>query len=316
MMTVQQLSACLPVFPLRVGFCCSLCYFIIKRTFSCVWVLAFISPVIPWQNGLAIWGLSGELASKDGESLQYPSGRREDEDYARHFWESLAGRWRRRPASWSSSGEAWPSLSNPGCLTGFQRSPLDDYINLALNLSGSAFRQELAAEARYSLGAHRVRSRARSVPGAHRVHSRARSVPGAHRVPLQSPLCSGSPQSPLQSSLVPGAHRVHSRARSVPGAHRVRSKARFVPGAHRVHSRARLCSGSPQSPLQSPLCSGSPQSPLQSSLRSGSPQSPLQSSLRSRSPQRDADRVERKGRANALFVVMVRHAVIEPTWAC
>ncbi len=37
-------------------------------------------------------------------------------------WESLVDRRQRRPASWSSSGEAWPSLSNPGCLTGSQRS--------------------------------------------------------------------------------------------------------------------------------------------------------------------------------------------------
>ncbi len=31
---------------------------------------------------------------------------------------------------------------------------------------------------------------------------------------------------------------------------------------------------------------------------------------------RDADRVEWRGRANALSVVMARHAGIEPTWAC
>ncbi len=32
-------------------------------------------------------------------------------------------------------------------------------------------------------------------------------------------------------------------------------------------------------------------------------------------PRRDADRVEWRGRANALSVVMARHAGIEPTWA-
>ncbi len=35
---------------------------------------------------------------------------------------SLVGRRQIRPASWSSSGEAWLSPSSPGCLTGSQRS--------------------------------------------------------------------------------------------------------------------------------------------------------------------------------------------------
>ncbi len=35
---------------------------------------------------------------------------------------SLVGRRKRISASWSSSGEAWPSPSSPGCLTGSQRS--------------------------------------------------------------------------------------------------------------------------------------------------------------------------------------------------
>ncbi len=44
-LTVLQSSACLIVFPLRGGFCCSLFCFIIKNNNSlCIWVLDLISP--------------------------------------------------------------------------------------------------------------------------------------------------------------------------------------------------------------------------------------------------------------------------------
>ncbi len=74
---------------------------------------------------------------------------------------------------------------------------LEDYINLALSLSGSAFRMETE-----------------SVPGAHAV----RSVPGSPRSPLQghAPFREPTKSAPRARS-VPGAHAVRSRARSVPG---------------------------------------------------------------------------------------------------
>ncbi len=145
---------------------------------------------------------------------------------------------------------------------------LEDYINLALNLSGSAFRVELAAEPapvqkptesapepapfreptesapepapfreptesapEPAPFREPTESTPEPVPGAQAVRSRAHSVPGAHAV-----------------RSVPGAHAVRSRARSVPGAHAVRSvpgahAVRSVPGAHTVRSRARSGQG-------------------------------------------------------------------------
>ncbi len=114
----------------------------------------------------------------------------------------------------------WGGLGEPfrSCMPYWNpEDSLEDYINLALSLSGSAFRMETESVP----GAHAVRS----VPGAHAVRSRARSVPGADQV-----------RSRARS--VPGAHAVRSRARSVPGTHAVRSRACSVPGAHAVHSRA------------------------------------------------------------------------------
>ncbi len=284
----SSLPAC-RFFPFGLVFVALCVILLLKETFSCVWVLAFISPVIPWQNGLAIWGLSGELASKDGESLQYPSGRRED-------WglrQALLG-----SRSLVGDGEDLPHdhlLGRPGRAFQIPDALLGSRgVARWLHQPGSEFKRlslqaGVSCRARYSLGAHRVRSRARSVPGAHRVHSRARSVPGAHRVHSRARSVPGAHRVRSKARFVPGAHRVHSRARSVPGAHRVRSKARFVPGAHRVHSRARSVPGAHRVHSRARSVPGAHRVRLQSSLRSGSPQSPLQSSLRSRSPQRDAD---------------------------
>ncbi len=55
-------------------------------------------------------------------------------EYAGHFWKVAHRTATMKTCSWSSTGEAWQSPSNP-CFTGSQRSPL--------NLSGLAFRMEL-----------------------------------------------------------------------------------------------------------------------------------------------------------------------------
>ncbi len=56
-----------------------------------------------------------------GKLLNVRQGDRKIEDYAMDF-EWLASPLWKRPSSCSSSGEAWLSPSDPGCLTGFQRS--------------------------------------------------------------------------------------------------------------------------------------------------------------------------------------------------
>ncbi len=197
------------------------------------------------------------------------------------FWGGLAESFRSRMPCW------------------VPEDSLEDYINLALNLSGSAFRVELAAgpvpeTIRYKAPSFRepTESASPQSPRAHRVRSASpqsplreptESAPGAHRVR------SASPQSPLRepTESAPRAHRVRSASpqsplreptESAPGAHRVRSGSpqsplreptESAPGAHRVRS------GSPQSPLREPTESAPRAHRVREPTESASPQSPL-----------------------------------------
>ncbi len=145
---------------------------------------------------------------------------------------SIIGRRQRRPASWSSTGEAWPSPSNPGCHTGTPRSHWS-------TISTWLLQSPLCSGSPQSL----LQSSLHSVSPQSPLQSPLRS--GSPQRPLQSPLCSVSPLSPLQSPLLSGSPQ--------------------------SLLQSPLRSGSPPSPLQSPLRSGSPPSLLQSTLRSGSP---------------------------------------------
>ncbi len=222
---------CLPAyaclfFPFGVVFV-ALCFIVLlKEIFSCVWVLVFISPVNSWQNGSAIWGLSKELASKDGEALQYPAGRREDWSVRQTLLGScsLVGDGEYLPHGHLLGRPGWAfqipdALQGPREVAGGLHQPGSECKRLSLQGG-------VSCRVRSVLRAHRFCSRARSVLGAHW----ARSVPGAHwarSVPLAhtdstpepAPFCEPT-QSPHQSPLRSvSPHRVRSRARSVPWAH-------------------------------------------------------------------------------------------------
>ncbi len=71
-----QSSACLIVFPLRGGFCCSLFCFIIKNNNSlCIWVLDLISPD---RTDQPQWGLSRGGNRQPGiQGVRFPTSTRE-----------------------------------------------------------------------------------------------------------------------------------------------------------------------------------------------------------------------------------------------
>ncbi len=179
-------------------------------------------------------------------------------------WEWLASRLWKRPASWSPSGEAWVSPSDPRCLTGFQRSR---NINLALNLSGSAFRVKSTAEPTP------VGEPTESVPepAPFRESTESAPDPAPFREPTESAPDPAPFREPTESAPDPAlfCEPTESAPESVPWAHRVRSVSPFR-------------SVSPQSPLQCPIRSVSQRSPPRSGsphspLRSGSPHSPFRS---------------------------------------
>ncbi len=205
-----------------------------------------------------------------GKLLNVRQGDRRIEDYARDFMgvarQSAMEKTCLMITFWGGLGEpfrSWMPYWVP-------EDSLEDYINLALNLSGSAFRVKSTAEptpvgepTESAPEPARFREPTESAPDPAPFHEPtesapepapfhepaesapwARSVPWAHRVRSVSPLRSMSPQSPLREPAPfreptesaqepnPWAHRVRSRARSVPWANAVRS----VPGAHTVRS--------------------------------------------------------------------------------
>ncbi len=183
-------------------------------------------------------------------------GDRSMEYYARDFI-GVASQLRKRPASWPFF---WGGLAEP-----FKsRMPywhpeesLEEYIDLALSLSGSAFRMEPAPFCEPT-----------------------ESAP--EPAPFREPIVSAPEPAPFWEPTHSAPFREPTH--SIAGAHA------FCCGS--PHSP--LHSGSPHSPLQSPLqrphCPVSPQSLLQCLLRPVSPQSPLQSPLRPvipRSPLRE-----------------------------
>ncbi len=227
----SALPACF--FPLRGCFCSILFHFMIKTNHS----LALdsspsLSPISLWQNGSARWGLrrgGNRQPWVQGGSFSTSARRLEHWGLCQAFVGGLpVGYGKGLPHVFFLGGLAKPFKSlmpywHP-------EESLEEYINLALHPSSSAFRVELAPEPAPSVSprsplqspllpwAHAVRSRARSIPS-HAVRSRALSVPWAHAV-----------RSRARS--VPWAHAVCSRARSIPWAHAVRS----IPGAHAVRS--------------------------------------------------------------------------------
>ncbi len=111
----------------------------------------------------------------------------------------LIGRCRRRLASWSSSGEAWPSPSNHGCYTGTPGSHrmIQCHTPFCEPAESAPEPAPFREPAESTPEPAPLRQPTESAPAAHRVRFRARSVPGAYTV--RSRARSGSPHSPLQS---------------------------------------------------------------------------------------------------------------------
>ncbi len=133
---------------------------------------------------------------------------------------------------------------------------LEDYINLALNLSGSAFRVELAAEpapvqkpteSAPEPAPFREPTESAPEPAPFWEPTESAPEPAPFREPTESAPEPAPFREPTESTPepVPGAHSVPGAhaVRSVPGAHAVRSRAHSVPGAHAVRSRAHSVPG-------------------------------------------------------------------------
>ncbi len=123
---------------------------------------------------------------------------------------------------------------------------LEDYINLALNLSGSAFRVELAAEP----APFREPTQSAPEPAPFREATQSAPEPAPVREPTQSAPEPAPVREPTQSAPEPAPVREHtdSAPEPAPGAHAVHSGPgpRSSLGTHRACSRA--------SPTLAPLC--------------------------------------------------------------
>ncbi len=130
--------------------------------------------------------------------LNVRQGERWIEDYARDFM-GVA----RQSAMENTCLIFWGGLAEPfrsRMLYWVPVESLEDYINLALNLSDSAFRVELAVEpAQFREPTESAQRPLCSVSPQSPLQSPLHSV--SPQSPLQSPLHSVSPQSPLQSPL-------------------------------------------------------------------------------------------------------------------
>ncbi len=221
--SVSQSSTCLIFFAFLGLFCCLLKYFFLHLYPDLVLPRCLLSPSrdrIPTAMGPA------------GKLLNVCQGDRNIEDYARDFvgvarqlatektclmiifWGGLVELFKSRMTYW------------------FPEELLEDYINLALNLSGSAFRVELAAE-----------------PASVREPMESAAEPAPVREPTESTLESAPVREPTGSAPEPALvwepmesakepTPVREPTESGPGAHGVRHRAWFGPGAHRVRSRA------------------------------------------------------------------------------
>ncbi len=221
------LTACPPArfFPFGVVFV-DLCFILLlERLFSCIWV--FTSSLL---THLDRTDQPSEDSAENKPVKMGPAGRLFNirqgdgkiEEYARHFLGVV-----RRSATEKTCLMVifWGGLAEP-----FKsRMPywvpeesLEDYINLAMNLSGLALRVELAAQPAP------VQEPTESAPEPALFREPMESTP--EPAPLQSPLRSVSPRSPLHS----GSPRNPLLSRS---------------------PRSPLRSGSPLNPLKKPLLS-------------------------------------------------------------
>ncbi len=143
-------SSSLPAFPLRGGSCCFLFYFIIKYPFYCTWVLASSLSSCTLTEWISLMRTQQRVQTatmgRGRKLLNICQGDRNIEAYTRDFM-----------------GVALQLAMEKACLMVFLRGglaepfksrmpywvpeeSLEDFINVALNLSGLSFRVELAAE--------------------------------------------------------------------------------------------------------------------------------------------------------------------------
>ncbi len=97
-----------------------LAFLLIKNTLTCTWTQTSVLPRAFSHRTVTeirqqTWVQRGSFATSVRETGVWRST-------PGNYGKSLACRRQRRPASWSSSWEAWPSPSSPRCLTGSQRS--------------------------------------------------------------------------------------------------------------------------------------------------------------------------------------------------
>ncbi len=281
-----QLSACLPVF---VHLCF---YFVIKNPISLHLSPRLISLCthpdrMDQPNEDSAEGATGKMGSGGSFSM---SAR---ETGTLRFtpetlWEWLASRLRKRPAScfFFLGGLAEPFKSRMPYW--HPKESLEEYVKLALHLSGSAFRVELAPEP----APFRELTESAPEPAPFREPTESAPEPAPFREPTESapetapfrePTESVPETAPFREPTEPSPFREPTESPPEPAPFRELTESAPEPAPfHSMSPQSPLRSVSPQSPPQSPLRSVSPRSPLSSV----SPRSPLRSlsPLRSGSP--------------------------------
>ncbi len=250
------LPACLPAclfFPFGVVFVALLFHFIILNLISSA--LESSTSSLTWQNGSATKRTQqrGQPATMGPgrKILNVHQGDQTIEVYARDF----VG-----VARQSATEEAclmvffWGGLAEPfksQMPYWHPKDSLEEYINLALSLSGSTFRMESVpkpapprepTESAPEPAPPREPTESAPEPAPPREPTESAPEPALPREPTESapePVPSREPTVRSRARSVPGAHGIRSRARSAPWADGVRSRARSAPWADGVHSRAR-----------------------------------------------------------------------------
>ncbi len=262
---------------------------LLKTRFPCIWVLAISLLTHPDRTDQPCENSAENQPAKIGPAGRLFNILQGDGkiEYARHFL-GVA----RRSATEKTCLMVifWGGLAKPFKSRMHYWVPeesLEDYINLALNLSGSAFRMELAVEP--APFREPIESTPEPAPFREPIESTPEPAPfreptesAPELAPFREPTESAPEPAPFREPTesapepppfreptesapspvpwahracsIPWAHRVSSRARSIPGAHRDRS----VLGYHRVHSvpgahRATLAASYSVCPALAPL---------------------------------------------------------------